>query len=123
MGVPVGFSVNSSSGNVAAAVAAATLAAALGRTTYISGFYVTGAGATAGSVINITVTGVKDGPFTYAFAVPTGATTGANTLDVYFDPPIPASGPNTGIVVTAPSFGAGNTNACVVANGFQTPPV
>lgn len=122
MGVPVGFSVNGTSGNVAAATATATLLATLGRVTHISGFYVTGGGATAGSIITVTVTGVKDGPFSYSFAVPTGAAVGAATLDVYFDPPIPATGPNTAIVVSAPSFGAGNTNACVVANGFQTPP-
>lgn len=119
MGIPVGFSVNGASGNVAAAIATATLAAALNKMTHISGFYVTGGGATAGSIISVVVSGVKDGPFTYSFAVPTGAAVGAATLDVYFDPPIPASAVNTAIVVTVPSFGAGNTNACVVANGLQ----
>jgi hypothetical protein len=35
------------------------------------------------------------------------------------DPPHPASAANVAIVVSAPAFGAGNTNACVNARGIQ----
>src|SRR5260370_37907131 len=47
-----------SSGNVANAVATATLASAANVTTYITGFEVTGAGATAGLAVTVTITGV-----------------------------------------------------------------
>lgn len=107
------------SGNVSNASAAATLATAVGKTTYITGFTVTAAGATAGSVVSVTVTGVITGTLTYTFAVPTGATLAAQPLTVNFSKPIPASATNTTIVVTCPALGAGNTNASVVAQGYQ----
>lgn len=108
-----------SSGNVAAAVATATLAAAANQTTYITGFTVTGAGATAGSVVLVTVTGCVGGTMTFVLAVPAGAGVGITPLVVDFPHPVPATGPNTAIVVSAPSFGAGNTNAAVVATGMR----
>ena len=112
-------SIKASSGNVAAASAAATLAGAASKTTYISGFQITGAGATAASVISVTVAGLKDGTSTYTMAIPAGVTTAVQPLIVYFYPPLPASATNTAIVVTAPSFGAGNTNATCNAQGYQ----
>lgn len=114
-----GASVAASSGNVAAAVATATLAAAAGKTTYISGFEITGGGATAGSIVIATVTGPLGGTLSYNIAVPTGAAVGVLPLVVEFSPPLPASAVNTPIVVSAPSFGAGNTNAAVSAHGYQ----
>jgi hypothetical protein len=114
-----GTPVSSSSGNVAAASAVATLAAAAGKTTYISGFDVTGGGATAGSIITATVTGLLGGTQSYNIAVPTGVTLGITPLAVVFNPPFPASAVNTAIVVTVPSLGAGNTNAVANARGFQ----
>jgi len=110
---------SASSGNVAAAAATATLAAVVGKTTYITGFSITGAGATAASVINPTVTGVLGGTQTYTIAIPAGATLGVTPLVVAFDPALPANAVNTAIVVSAPSFGAGNTNATVSAWGYQ----
>ncbi len=103
----------------AAAAISATLAAAASKTTYISGFAVTGAGATGASVITITVTGTISGTLNYKLAVPAGATSGVTPLIVEFARPIPASALNTAIVVNVPSFGAGNTDAAVVAHGFQ----
>ena len=116
-GAPPGTDLTASATGVASA-ATATLAAAAGKFTYITGFEVTGGGATVGSLISVTVTGVVTGTLTYVFAVPTGATGGATPLIVEFSRPIPSSAVNTAIAVVVPSFGAGNTNSAVVAHGF-----
>lgn len=110
---------HSSSGNVANAAAVATLAAAAGLTNYLSGFEITGSGATGALVVNVTVTGLLGGTQTHVFTAPAGAAVGATPLVVRYNPPIPASDVNTAIVVTLPALGAGNTNACVVAHGFR----
>jgi hypothetical protein len=96
-----------------------TLAGAAGKTTYLTGFEVTGAGATGASVITITVTGTISGTLNYSLAIPAGASAGVTPLIVEFAEPIAASGANTAIVLNVPSFGAGNTNASAVAHGFQ----
>lgn len=108
-----------SSGNVAATATTATLTGAAAVTTYITGFTVTGAGATGGSVILITVTGTIGGTLTYTLTIPSGATTAVTPLDIQFNTPVPSSAVNTSIVVNVPSFGAGSTNAAVVATGFR----
>lgn len=115
-----GTSVVGSSGSVANTATGATLPAAVGKTTYITGFEITGAGATAASVITVTITGTS-GPSTptYLLTIPAGATTGITPLQVEFPQPIPASAQNTAIVVNLPAFGAGNTNACATAHGYQ----
>lgn len=118
-GASIQASLSASSGNVAAASAVATLAAAAGKTTYITGFTATGLGATAAGVSLLTVTGLLGGTQTYVVPVPAGATLGIAPLRVTFIPPLPASAVNTAIVVTMPTLGAGNTNAAVVATGFQ----
>lgn len=115
----VATAVAASSGNKAATAGTATLAAAAGKTTYITGFDITGAGATAASVISITITGMLGGTLTYTLAIPAGVTTAVQSLVVQFLYPMPASGANTAIVVNMPSFGAGNTNATANAYGFQ----
>ncbi len=107
-----------SSGNVAAANAVATLPGAAGKTTWITGFEMTAAGSTAAAAVVATVTGVANAQ-SYIFVFPAGALTGAAPLIVEFPQPIPASAPNTPIVVTLPSGGVGNTNAAVSAHGFQ----
>lgn len=110
--------ISNSSGNVAAAAATATLTSAAGRTVYITGFSITGAGATAGSVILVTVTGIIGGTLTYNLVVPAGATTSITPLTINFSLPLAASTTNTNIVVSAPSFGVGNTNASTVVYGY-----
>lgn len=102
----------------AAAANNQTLTGAAGVTTYISGFDVTGLGATAGSTITITVTGLTN-TLTYYLTIPAGATTSFTPLQVRYNPPLPASAANTSIVVNVPSFGAGNTTAAVNAYGFR----
>src|SRR5690242_11450606 len=111
--------ITADSGNVAAASAAATLAAAAGVTTYISGFLITASGATAASVVTGTITGVITGTLHFTYVAVAGATTACQPLSVEFPYPIPASAVNTAIVVTLPSLGSGNTNATVSAFGFQ----
>lgn len=103
---------------VAAAANNQTLAAAAGKRTYIQGFHIGGLGATAASVIAITITGLTN-TLTYRFSVPAGATVIAGGMDIEFERPIPASADNTAIVVNVPSFGAGNTAADASARGFR----
>lgn len=107
---------------VAAQVAAAannqTLAGVAGKTTYISGFHVDGLGATGASTITVTITGIGT-TLSYTLSIPAGATVAITRLVVEFARPIPASAPNTAIVVNVPSFGAGNTVAQAGAHGFQ----
>ena len=106
---------------------AAALPTAAGKVTYITGFDLTGGGATAASVIEVTVTGLSTNAgttlkFEVAIAAgvtaPAFSTTGAYTYSIRFPVPLPASALNSAITVTAPSYGAGNTNASVVAYGF-----
>jgi len=103
----------------AASAIAPALAAAAGKTTHITGFELTGGGATAASVIAVTVTGLLGGTETFNVPVPAGATSGIAPLLVRFDPPIPASAANQAITVNVPSFGAGNTASACAVHGFQ----
>jgi hypothetical protein len=102
----------------AATALTATLPGIAGRTTFITGFEITGAGATAASNILVTVTGTISGTLNYYVTVPAGTTTSIAFPPVEFTRPIPASGTNTAIVVNVPSFGSGNTAAAVTAHGF-----
>lgn len=110
--------ISNSSGNVVAAVASATLAAAA-KYTYITGFSVTGAGAVAALSPLVTVTGCAGGTLTYVFSVPVGALVGAQPMNIVFPKPLKSSAVNTAIVVSVPSFGTGNLNSAVVAYGYQ----
>lgn len=98
----------------------ALAAGGAGVTTYVTGFEITGAGATAGSVVNVTLTNVIGGTKTYAVVIPAGAGVSITPLVVEFPPPgIPASAANLGIGLNVPSFGAGNTNAAATINGYN----
>jgi hypothetical protein len=122
MGVSGRYTGTGIGGNVAAAVATATLPAVLNKTNFLSGFDVTSGGATAAGVVTLTITGLLGGTRSYAYTAVAGATLANPNLILYFDPPLQASGPNVAIVVSMPSLGAGNTNTCVNAQGFLTPP-
>lgn len=102
----------------AAAAIVATLPAVAGVAQYLTGFQVTGSGATAASVIVVTVTGVISGTMSYALAIPAGVAVAVQPLIVPFAQPVAASANNVAIAVNVPSFGAGNTNAAVAAQGF-----
>ena len=101
----------------AAGAISATLTSAAGRLAYITGFEVTGSGATSATVVTVTVTGLST-TLNYTLTVPAGATTAIQPLLIEFANPIPASAVNTNIVVNVPSFGTGNTNAAVTAHGI-----
>lgn len=108
------------SGNLAATAGAATLPGVAGKTTYITGFEVTGSGATAATKVLVTVTGlVGAATKTYVMVVPAANNTSIQPLIVQFPAPLPANAANTAIVVNLPSFGVGNLNAAVSASGFQ----
>jgi|SRR5580700_9794283 hypothetical protein len=95
-----------------------TLPAVSGKTNYLSGFTITGLGATAAASIQVTTTGLASGQLTFTLPIPAGVTVGVSPLTVKFNPPLPASGTNVAIVVSCPSFGSGNTVQSSSAWGF-----
>lgn len=110
---------SNASGNVAAAAANCTIAApGAGITTWITGFEITGAGATAASIILVTLTNILGGTWTWCLVIPAGVTTDIGRFAVEFSKPIPASGPNVAVALNVPSFGAGNTNAAAIIHGY-----
>jgi hypothetical protein len=85
---------------------------------YITGFSVSGAGATAGLPVAVTVSGLLGGSRIYTYGFALGALVGNQPLVVNFMPALPASAINTAISVTCPASGVGGTNNTVVAQGF-----
>jgi hypothetical protein len=117
---PAGASpITATSGNVANAVATATLAAASGKTTYITGFELTGSGALVGLPVIVTVTNLISGTMSYIYCALAGVLVGNVPLIVQFSDAIPANAANTSIVVSCPALGLGNTNNVVNAHGYQ----
>jgi hypothetical protein len=110
--------VTAGSGNVANASAAATIPAVAGKTAYISGFDIQGAGATAGLIVNPTLAGIISGTRTYVYGAVAGAALINQPLCIRFNPAIPASAVNTAITVTCPALGAGNLFNAAHAYGF-----
>lgn len=111
--------ITAASGNVAAGVATATLAAVAGKTTYICGFSITSTGSTGAAVVSPTVTNTITGTLIFTYASVAGVTLANQSLIVPFNPCVPANAANTTIPVSLPSLGAGNTNTTVNAWGFQ----
>lgn len=111
-------SLQAGSPNQANAVATATLTGTPTTTVWISGFQVTGSGATAGLPVAVTVSGLLGGTRTFAYVFEAGVLVGNNPLIINFNPPLPASAVNTPIVVTCPASGAGGTSNIVTAQGF-----
>lgn len=110
--------VQASSGNVAAAIASASLPAVSAKTNYLASFDITGSGATLGSAVTVTVTGVLGGTKSYTFGVVAGVLLPCPELKRAFNPPLQGSAANIAIVVSCPSLGTGNTNACANIEGF-----
>jgi hypothetical protein len=103
----------------AAATNNVSLGAAVGQTTYVTGFQITGGGATGASNIAVTLANVVTGTNNYVIVVPAGATTSINPLVVQFVPPLPANAQNQIITLNVPSFGVGNTNAAASIQGYR----
>lgn len=116
---PGAVTVSQNSANVANAQAQATLAAAAGLTNFVTGFMIFAGGATAGSIVLATITGLAGGTLNIPVAVPAGALLAATPITVTFPQPIQASAVNTAVVLTLPALGAGNTNGSVSLLGFQ----
>ena len=117
--IPNGALINgSSSGNVANSIATATIAAPPNGTNYITAFGLTGAGATASTVVVATLTGVVGGPFSYVICVPAGAQ--LPVQGIFREFPIPIAGlPGSAVTFSCPALGAGNTNCAVNLQGFR----
>jgi len=116
VGTPVTASATASAG----VANSATLPGAPGVTTYLTGFTIlTNIGGVAGSVNGVvTITGLLGGTWSIQFTNP--GTTGnyGGEIEVNLPYPIPASGPNTAIVVSLPAI----TNAgasSISVTGFQ----
>lgn len=114
---PAGVDVGATSGVVAAATATAAIPAVAGRLAYLDGFEFTFGGATAGSEVTATITGLAAGTKSYVITVPTGAAGLGGSLVVRFPRPLAASGVNTAITFSCPTLGAGNTAACANIDG------
>jgi len=97
----------------------ATLAAAVGKTTFIAGFLCVVGGATAGASGTITIGGLLGGNITIAVETPVGATSPSVQYGMEFNPPLAATGVNTAITVALSALGAGNTTASAAAWGYQ----
>lgn len=100
-------------------VCTATLPADTARVNYLQGLIVTGVGATAGSIKNVTVTGLLGGTMTFPVAVPTGVLLALTPLVINFPRAMQASAKNIAIAVSLPALGAGSTAAAVTAIGFK----
>lgn len=119
-GYPEGATVlQPSSGNLAATSAAVTLPGVANEMVYLTGFDLTFAGATAESNVLLTISGLEGSDRLYVVSVPAGATKPGEPLFVSFNPPLPAEGLNTSIVLNLPSLGEGNTHAVVNAQGYR----
>lgn len=106
--------VSGTSGNVANAVATATCPAVAAKTNFLTSFDITATGATAGSVVTPTITGVLGGTRSLTLAAPAGATTMATPIMAsYANAPLQGAGVNTAITLTLPALGVGATNATV----------
>ena len=126
LGLPISLGNNgaanvvATSGNAANAIAIATLPAVAAKTTYITGFDVTGSGATAGLPVAVTVAGLLGGSITYTYVAATGALLPNTPLSIRFPAPMPASAVNTAITVSCAALGVGSTNNVVNAFGYSS---
>ena len=93
------------------------------RVNYITGLEVTGAGATAASIVTVTLNGLYSGiTMQWDIAIPAGVTTPITPLVLNFTPPISGGTIGAGNTLTVPAFGAGNTNAKANLRGYQLTP-
>lgn len=95
-----------------ATTATATFAAVANLTWWIYGYQITSSGATGATAagVNATITNLSGGTPLNISAGHTGTGNGT-TITVTFPTPIPASGVNTAVVISVPTFGSGATHA------------
>jgi len=95
----------------------ATLPAAAGKTTYVTSLQASATGASAPSVVNVTLVGALGGTLSWQKVNPSGSE--MPVLSLNFNPPCPASALNTALVLTMPAAGAGTVGQSVSIQGFQ----
>jgi hypothetical protein len=105
-------------GNAANATVAFSFTAVAGKTNYVTSLLLCCGGATAGSIIDITLVGVSGSTVHIPYPVPTGATVANLPVQLNFNPPLAATAPNTAINFSMPAAGAGNTNQSATMVGF-----
>lgn len=117
-GVPAGAVPVAQSTTTVNTNAVATLPAAVGKTNYVTHLTITGLAPTAAVAIGHNLAGVLGGSVSYYVGLPAGPGH-VPVLDISFNPPLPASAPNTAIVLTANAFGAGSGAQNAAIQGFQ----
>lgn len=95
-----------------------TVAGLAGKTIYVTGFEITGSGATAASDIAITLASGGTTQANYTLPVIAGATLIETPLIVEFTTPVSGLAVGNNAVLTVPSFGSGNTAASVTLHGY-----
>lgn len=103
----------------AAASIVLTVPVAVGDRAYVLNWGVDGKGATASAEINVTITNILGGTLTIPYRVVAGATLAAVRMDV--SPPFAwpsALADGADVVMTVPSFGAGNLDAMAWILGY-----
>lgn len=107
------------SGIVANATATASITSDTATFAYLSGFEITGSGATSALIVTVTVTGARTGTLHYVYAAVAGVTLINQSLIVAFNPPLKSTAKNTSITVSCPALGSGNTANSVVVHGYR----
>jgi len=110
-----------SSGNLSNASAVATIPAVVDQYGVLTSVIITGGGASAASLVNMTIAGLKAGTITLPIPVASGVTApmvSSNGMIIWTPPnELVGSAVNTAITVTLPTLGTGSTNSAVVALG------
>ena len=119
---PASTALTSAAATGSASAIAPTFGGAAGTTAWITAFQITGLGATGGSTINATLTGVQGGTQTYPVVIPAGATVAITPVTASFGGGLQASAAAQAITLNVPSFGAGNTNSQASLEGFIVTP-
>jgi hypothetical protein len=106
------------SGDIANGTATAVIPAAAGQSICLTGFEITGSGATSAKDVVATITSYNK-PLTYAIHVPAGVNVGMTPFGVQFYPAVLLP-PSTSGILTVQPFGIGNKHASAVLHGFSS---
>jgi len=118
-GIPFGATqLTNGSAVVSASAATATLTVTSGRTGYLTGFTVTGLGATVAAMPVVSVTGLVGGTVNFAYPAPIGVGVAGPVMSINFTTPLRGI-LSTNIVVSVATFGVGNVGASCVAYGYM----
>lgn len=106
-----------SSGDVANSTATASISSG-GLTVWITGLDVYSSGATAASVVNVTVSGMSGGTLNFPLAVAAGAAVQNSPLSLRFNPPLQGAAV-TPVSLSVPGLGAGNLHCAGNIYGYR----